>query len=170
MEEWKIIEGCNGVYSVSNMGRVKNNKKNRLLKQSMLHNGYLAVHITEMGKLKYYRVHRLVGKYFVDGYQKEKQINHKDGNKTNNKHDNLEWVTPSQNIKHAFSIGLKTVDYSNIKNPKAVKQYSMNGEFIKEYPSIKDAERHTGIDNSAIAKVCKGKYKSSGGFKWQYAT
>jgi hypothetical protein len=172
MEEWKKIEEGEGRYSISNCGRVRNDKTKKILRQLTLVNGYLAVPLTENKKSRYYRVHRLVAKYFVSGYVKEKQVNHIDGVKTNNHYTNLEWVTASENIKHAYRIGLKNMNqvYQNLQKPIPVKQYSMDGKFIKEYPSMKQAEKETGIDNSAISKACKGKYKHTGGYKWQYAT
>jgi len=172
MEEWKIIEEGEGKYSVSNNGRVRNNKTQKILKPAKLVNGYLAVSLAENKKGRLYRVHRLVAKYFVSGYEKEKQVNHIDGVKTNNHYTNLEWVTPSENIRHAYLTGLKDVNlnYRNINKPIPVRQYTMNGEFVREYPSIKEAERKTGINNSAISKTCRGKYKYTGGYKWRYAT
>jgi len=95
MEVWKDILNTN--YQVSNEGRVKNKKKNTILKNDN-YTGYSRVRIND----KHEAVHRLVAKYFVSGYEENKIVNHKDGNKLNNNVNNLEWVTMQENISHAI--------------------------------------------------------------------
>lgn len=169
---WKEIPGTQGIYSISDSGEVKNNRTDKTIKQSFYKNGYLGVGIVINGKQKRYRVHRLVAMTFLENPEKKTQVNHKDGNKTNNSVSNLEWATPQENMRHAYANGLKEINYSQkgYKNPKAVIQCDLNGNEIRRYKSIKDAERITGIDNSGIAKACKGIYKTQKGFKWRYAT
>ena len=163
---WKTISGTDGKYSVSDRGEVRNNKTSRILKPVATYNGYLRVPINK----RLCRIHILVANAFIgekgDGYQ----INHKDGNKKNNAVENLEWCTARENILHAYKNGLKEVCFDNIKKPRPVRQLSVDGELIKEYNSIKDAERETGFDNSGIAKACKGKQKTAYGYIWRYAS
>jgi hypothetical protein len=120
-------------------------------------------------------VHRTVGMAFVPNPNNKPQINHKDGVKSNNIPDNIEWVTPSENIKHSYDVlkrcyppGLK-----GAKNPKSKKvcQCKFDGFIVAIFDSINIASAETGIDLSHIAKVCKNKvgFKSAGGFKWKYA-
>lgn len=162
---WKVIPETNGRYSVSDNGEVRNNKTGRILKAIETYNGYLRVGINK----KLYRVHHLVAEAFIEKPMGCTQINHKDGNKKNNHFSNLEWCTARENIIHAYKSGLKKVSYENIKSPTPIIQMDLQDNPIKVYASIKDAERETGIDNSAISKACKGKRKTVHGYKWRYA-
>lgn len=122
MEEiWKDVKGYEGLYQVSNLGRVKSlNKKvntinqygaihkrtikGRNLKQRETHNGYLRVKFIKNKKIQKVRVHRLVAEAFIE--KPKLEVNHIDGNKKNNNVENLEWVTPKENKKHAWIMGL----------------------------------------------------------------
>lgn len=104
-EEWKTITGWPN-YTVSNVGRVYNTKKNRFLKVGTDGHGYPRVYLENERKWICINVHRLVAIEFVDGYFEGAEVNHIDGVKTNNNYMNLEWVTRSENIKHAFKLGL----------------------------------------------------------------
>jgi hypothetical protein len=127
-EIWKDIKGYEGCYQVSNYGRVKSlprkinarwgeghNIKGRIMSQRLTHNGYLVCSLRNGNIQKTYKVHRLVGEVFVENGKNYPQINHKDGNKLNNKPTNLEWVTPKQNTKHAFD--------TNLRNPPKGKSH-----------------------------------------------
>ena len=109
MEEWKEIEGTGGRYFVSNLGRVKsvkNNGKEIYLKPHMGTGGYLTLNIYYNSKPTTSAIHRLVARAFLGETEKGMYVNHKDGNKLNNKLTNLEYVTPKENSHHAFSTGL----------------------------------------------------------------
>ena len=99
-EIWKRIDGYQ--YEVSNEGRIRNSKGE--IKVPQLNKGkaahYYRIALYEGGKRERFYVHRLVGRYFVDGYNEALMINHIDGNPLNNRADNLEWVTQSDNVKH----------------------------------------------------------------------
>ena len=99
-EEWKWIEGYEGIYKVSNCGRVANFKG----EMSIVINdgGYCKIHLCKEGNVKYYRIHQLVAKHFVEGYKEGLVVNHKDLNKTNNRAENLEWITQKENVIHYF--------------------------------------------------------------------
>ena len=109
MEQWKPIEGTDGKYEVSNLGRVRTNgKRPGLLKLTKQKSGYRYAMIQlSNGKQKNCRVHRLVAEHFLPNPDNMKEVNHKDGNKDNNRADNLEWCTRSHNVKHSFDTGLK---------------------------------------------------------------
>lgn len=94
-------------YYITEKGEVlRNNKK---LKPSICSAGYFGVQISQNGKVKRFMIHRLVGECFLDNPDNLPEINHKDGNKLNNEYSNLEWVTKSQNKKHAYLLGLMEV-------------------------------------------------------------
>ena len=107
-EQWKPLDGDETLGLVSNLGRVKS-AYGLVLKQKTKKNGYKEIHIMQRGRgfSKHYLVHRLVAKAFCDGFADGLNVNHKDGDKANNVADNLEWVTPKENIRHAFKIGLR---------------------------------------------------------------
>lgn len=119
MEVWKDIENYENLYQVSSYGNIKskdrivkcwNNKtrtiKGKIIKPMLLRDGYLYVHLYKNAIRKDYAVHRIVAKMFINNYEQKEEINHKDGNKQNNSVENLEWVTPSENILHAYRTGL----------------------------------------------------------------
>jgi hypothetical protein len=102
--DWRTVAGYDGRYTVSNMGDVRSG--NRLLKQFTIGEGYWGVGLSWMGVTKIIRVHVLVLEAFISEKPKGKECNHKDGNKKNNRLENLEWVTRSQNVKHAYDTKL----------------------------------------------------------------
>ena len=106
-EQWKPIAECNGIYHISNHGRVKSYKwgKELILKPATI-KGYLAIGIWVNNKHKLHKIHRLVALAFIPNPDNKPQVNHKDGNKLNNHVDNLEWMTNQENIQHAWSTGL----------------------------------------------------------------
>lgn len=158
-EIWKDIEGYEG-YQVSNLGRIRSvdrtrmcgkrerRFKGRILKEHFMPNGYLQACFPE-GKSIY--IHRAVAFAFVPGYFEGAQVNHIDENPHNNRWDNLEWVTPKQNINHGNCI-------SKIRNSLeklygcTIEQYTKEGEFIATYPSIHAAARATGANRRNITK------------------
>lgn len=111
MEIWKDIEGYEGIYQISNIGNVKSlsNKfarKERILKQKLDRNGYKSISLCKNSISKYFLIHRLVAIHFIFRENISLHVNHKDGIKTNNNVTNLEWVTRSENQKHAYRMGL----------------------------------------------------------------
>jgi hypothetical protein len=120
MEIWKDITGFEGRYQISSLGKVKSLAKNvvtyrggvlrypdRILKPSKSPTGYLVVALYNNGQRKDIHVHKLVALAFVVNTNSKPQVNHIDGNKSNNHADNLEWVTSSENHRHAFKLGLR---------------------------------------------------------------
>jgi len=120
MEQWKIITGFEK-YEVSNFGNVRNSRTKRILSQHIYKDGYNTVMLFDDDlKQKRMRVHRLVAFVFVGNPPDEEriQVNHIDGNKQNNRFDNLEWCTPKENINHAIDTGL-CEDRKGETNPTA---------------------------------------------------
>lgn len=157
MEEvWKPIKHYEGYYEVSNKGEVRTATrfvpnsgkhgmwyKSRTLKFNIDKDGYCTVALQKDRKVKRCKVHRLVLSTF-DNCDSELQVNHIDGNKFNNRLDNLEWVTCSQNIKHAFSIGLKTQSGSKNNGSKLTE---------KQIVQICDFFKYTTFTNKQIADM-----------------
>ena len=169
---WKDIEGYNGTYQISNTGKVRSFSswaKGRLLSISYDKQGYPRITLNGEGAYNNHSIHRLVAKAFIPNPENKRNVNHIDGVKTNNHASNLEWVTSRENSIHARDNGLLKYAGSNSYNARRVNQYSLNGEFIKKYDCMMDAERDTGIRCSSIHLCCKGKYKRAGKFIWRYA-
>lgn len=106
-EQWKVIEGYPN-YEVSSLGRVRNIKTGRVLRLGITNKGYQQVGLYLNGKNKFQLIHRLVASAFIPNPECMSNINHINGIKTDNRVENLEWVTVSENIKHAYKTGLNT--------------------------------------------------------------
>ena len=175
MEEWRDIEGYEGLYQVSNYGRIrslgrtlieKNTNKTKILKGKILKlakctNGYEFVQLYKNGKAKQHLVHRLVAKAFIPNHNNLPQVNHKDEKKTNNKVDNLEWCTQAYNNTYNnrhIKIGKQLHNRKDIS--KVVYQYK-NDKLNAIYPSISEAARDNRVLVASIIQCCHG------GFNWK---
>ena len=164
-EIWKDIVDYEGLYQISNQGRVKSLKygKERIMKPGNNGDGYLFVWLWKNGERKKYKIHRLVAQAFLHNPNNLPQVNHKDEDKTNNKVDNLEWCSSKYNINYGTR-NQRCVD----KISKPVLKYSKNGELIKEWKSLADVERNLGYFKTNISNCCTGRYNSAYGFIWKY--
>lgn len=161
---WKIIfyNGKETNYSVSNIGEVKRNNPERLLKQQT-QQGYKHITLQIEGKPKRFRVHRLVAEAFIPNPDNKPYVNHIDGDRSNNAIDNLEWVTPGENTRHAVVTGLMTPT-----REREVVQFSLNGEKIAEYRSISEAARQTNSSVDKICNCCCFTRRTHNNFQWRY--
>ena len=186
-EIWKDIKGYEGIYKISNYGRIKTlqhqskcrsySTVNRIVPcfQKRVNEkitygfrtkyGYMQIRLCKDSVKKRVYVHRLVASAFLEKPKGCDFINHKDEIKDNNCVDNLEWCTQSYNCIYS-----KNMDKANEKKKKPVLQFTINGNFINEYPFIRIAARNNNISNTGIIKCCKGKLKTSGGYIWKYKT
>ena len=170
-EIWKDISGYEGLYQVSNLGRIKRirNRTCKILKEQKKQSGYIGCTLSKNGIVKHYKVHRLVAEAFIPNTEHKPQINHINGDKTDNNVNNLEWCTARENINHSFKAGLSKGrrDAEN-KLSKKIGQYSLNGDFIKEWDSAMQIQRELGFNNSAISACCLRKYRQCYGYLWRH--
>ena len=161
---FKPIPGYEGLYSVSDDGRVFSHIRNRELKPKIDRYGYKAVTLFKDGKSHCTTVHRLVAKAFIPNPFSKRCVNHINEIKTDNRVENLEWVTVKENDNH----GTRNIRMSATKSKKPVVQILPDGS-IRYFKGVKDAGRQTGINRSNISECCKGKRKTAGYSKWRYA-
>ena len=177
-EIWKDINGYEGKYQVSSFGRVRSltrtstssnasgeyqyQVKEKILRTFTQRGGYQRVSFGKGKDKRAFMVHRLVGMAFVPGYREGFFINHKDENPRNNRADNLEWVTTSDNNIYGNHV-------TNCRRHRAVEQLTLDGQFIQRFDGIKEAAEATGCRASSIQSCCKGRFKSSLGYRWRYA-
>lgn len=172
MEVWKTINGFEG-YSVSDAGRVRNDKNGHVLCPAVRSStcDYLNVLLPKgNGKYIHKSVHSLVAEMFLPKNGNGLVVNHIDGNKHNNRADNLEWVSRSENDKHAFNLGLRRSTAQQVK--KAInsrKRKVKNITLGTEHESIVDAARSIGGQHSGVAKCLRGERQTYYGMKFAYA-
>lgn len=159
-EEWRQYK--NSTYFISNKGRIKNEKSQFLLKGKITNKGYVEWSLKIDGHKKSFSAHRLVYEAFLGELKQGYVINHIDGNKINNCIENLEQITPSENVNHS---------YYKIKshNLKTVGKYSLSGILLETYPSCAEAARkNEKAHSSLISRACNGYLKTHAGFIWKY--
>ena len=179
IEEWRDIPGYEGLYQVSNLGRVKsmervihfpanhrNKAYSRIQKERIVRpitmGGYLGFNV---GNKKKMYVHRAVALAFIPNPDNKTDVNHIDGDKYNNQLENLEWVTRKGNMRHAFSNGL--VGYHNPSNKKRVRISLPNG-FEKVFECIEYAAKYIGVCSSGVSRACSGIRPHAGGYKCEF--
>lgn len=173
-ETWKDVAGYEGLYQVSDLGRVRSLKygKSRILKHIIGKKGYLHVTLYREGEQKSVLIHRLVAQAFVPNPSNFPVINHKDENPANNTVNNLEWCTQRYNVNYGtcrakISTKLKG-KFVNGPLSKAILQYDKSGNFVREWPSMIEVQRQTGFAQGNISHCCLGKYKTAYGFVWRF--
>lgn len=167
-EEWRPIKDYEGLYEVSDLGRVRSlRNKNRILKPSNNPNGYQQVTLSKDNNIQAFLIHRLVANAFLDNKQNLPQVNHIDEIRTNNFVTNLEWVTAKQNLKH--SNVCKVMKAAAVKAwEKPVNMYNMYGEFITRFESATKAADFIGGYQQNVSACCYGKIKSYKGYVFRF--
>lgn len=174
MEKWIAAIGYDGKYEISNYGNVRNTVTGKYLKPSISKTGYYFVKLDRAGApRKNAFIHRLVAENFILPVNGKFQVNHKDGDKSNNCVENLEWVTPAENIQHSFSAlgkksALKGKTGAENKNSRPVCQYTLDGDFVRQWPGVSDAARNVGCSPAQILNVIAGRIATCHGYIWAY--
>ena len=182
MEEeiWKDIEGFEGLYQVSNLGRVKSLEKTwicgkggvrhqeeKILKPISDRRGYLFVNLSKDGKMKHFTVHRLVAEAFIPNPNNLPQVNHISQVKTCNRADLLEWCDAKYNSNYGTRNERIAEKMTNGKLSRQVYQYSLDGKLVAVYPSTAECGRQ-GFSFGNVAACCNGIRKTHKGFYWSY--
>jgi len=175
-EVWKPISGYEGLYEISNLGRVKslertvkNGHGGRVVQETILkicktNRRYSGVGLSKNRELQNLNVHRLVAIAFVSNPENKPMVNHINGVRYDNRADNLEWTTAKENIQHAWSSGICNSDYCK----KKVMQIK-DGKIIKVWESQHEISRCLNISQGNISACCIGKRKTASGFQWKSA-
>lgn len=182
MEKWQDFKGYEGYYQVSSFGQVRSvdrvvvgvdgktyHYKGRILKQAKTSDGYKTVQLFKDNGLKTFKVHRMIALTFIPNPNNKPEVNHIDGNKSNNHISNLEWVTRSENLKHAVKHGLSSPVKAIEATKKKVELVDDNGNAIKRWNTMTAAADEMGVHISNVSMCCHGKLKSTGGHFFRFA-
>lgn len=181
-EEYKTIADYPN-YSISNMGNVRNNKTGRILAKRLNNRGYITAHLPN--KMAY--VHKLVAQAFIPNPNNYSEIDHTDGNKTNNICTNLRWCSRKENMNNPITINKISTLKMGSSNPmynkespnkgkigvdsilsKKVIQYDLEGHEIRRWDSVRDIKRELGFSQGQISGCCRGETKTAKGYIWRY--
>jgi hypothetical protein len=166
-EIWKTIDGYEGLYEISNLGRVKSlsriiqrdgifgNKKikERIIKPSITNGGYYRLNLINNKIKTSFSIHRLLALYFLPNYENKPQVNHINGIKTDNRLENLEWCTAKENINHAFKIGLITAKNGINHNKCKLNTFEVLEIRKNKNNTLKEISKKYNISISVISKI-----------------
>ena len=175
IEIWKDISNYKGYYQASNIGRIKSLDryvrgryntmrliKGKVLKPGITNKGYFAVNIYRIGNHRMLSVHRLVAVTFINNPENKATVNHKNGNKLDNRVENLEFMTQKENVNHAYNKGLHNY------NRRKILMLSLDNEPLLWFNSLTEASTMSGVNLSSVSNCCVGSRKTAGRYKWQH--
>ena len=166
-EEWADVKDYEGLYQVSNFGRVKRVTTGRILKDSKTTYGYLKVNLYKNSVMSTKKIHRLVAEAFIPNPENKPQVNHIDENKTNNMLSNLEWITNKDNLNHGTRNERAGKAISKSRSIPIIATNLKTGEST-DFNSGKECARQLGLYPGNITKVLKGRLKQTGGYTFKY--
>ena len=172
-EVWRDIPGYEGKYQASSLGRIRSldrvvKRRNwssfrlpgRVLKPRLSHKGYLLVGLCTEARTKNYSVHRLVARAFIPNPKGKPEINHRNGDKTDNRVENLEWVTTAENVRHSITV------LGHTRSTPTYAVVCLDTGHV--YASAREAAAGTGCRRGGISAVCRGEKKTHHGLRWAY--
>lgn len=183
---WRPIADYDNLYEVSNFGSVRALQKRIgrnpgyirdgiVLKRRLDHNGYQVVSLSDSKLKKTFKIHRLVAMAFISNPDNKPQVNHKNGIKTDNRVENLEWATSKENVNHKYDVlhqpypkWMRGRSGKLNARSRPVIQKSLDGKFIREWDSINLASKELGMNSGGISSCCRGASKKAYGFVWKY--
>ena len=147
----KDVVGYEGLYAVTSCGKIWSYKRKKFLKPWTDNDGYLRVNLYKEGKIKHYKIHRLVAEAYLPNPNNLPEVDHIDNDKTHNYLNNLQWITHRDNVRKSCN--------------KPILQFDLNGNFVKEWECASDVGKEV---SSTICNCLKGRYKTAYGYKWVY--
>lgn len=163
MNTWYVLRR-NEKYYVNKIGEVYSTRMKRKLTPKVNHDGYLRVQIWEKGNVEFVSIHRLIAETFLPNPDNKPFVNHLNGDKQDNRIENLEWCTQKENIAHAWKTGLshRPLNTAGLK----VAQFTKDGEFVRDFPSLMEVERTYGYKHSNISYAIRHN-STSHGYRWE---
>lgn len=159
VEQWRDVVGYEGLYKVSDLGKVRSVRRRRLLRPGIKSTGYAQVTLSRDGVNRYYSVHRIVAAAFLPNPNALPQVNHKNGKKQDNRLANLEWCSASENQQHKYKVLGKSGGH-----PKAV----FCIETGQRWEAVHLAAQELNIHRTSISMVCHGRRKTAGGLHFKF--
>ena len=181
-EKWKDIAGYEGIYQISNLGRVKNTVTKEIKKQSDNGKGYKSVNLWKQNKGQTFYIHRLVAGAFIENTLNKPEVHHIDSDRSNNTVENLTWVTTKENnnlgkhiermTKNKRWIETRSTSMAKAREKSIVinsyKTKFTKGDFVKVFESLAQGARELGLDKGGCTRVANGKQKHTHGYKVEY--
>lgn len=170
-EEWKDIQDYEGLYQVSNYGRVKSLERwaddkhycPEHIMKGYVNFGYVIVVLSKFAKTKHYRVHRLVAENFLKNEHNYTIINHINENKIDNRVNNIEWCS----IEYNANYGNRNIKIAK-RLGKRIVQKTLSGDIIATFPSLSETSRITGYNIAPLSRCCNGIQDLAYGYKWEF--